>query len=474
MLIGRDYEKKELLSVLNSDSSEFIAIYGRRRVGKTYLIRETFNYRFTFQHTGMANCTSKKQLASFRESLLEQGAADVPKLSNWFEAFTELKRFLKISTDEKKLVFIDELPWLDTAKSDFLTALEYFWNGWATTRKDIVLIVCGSATSWIVEKIINNHGGLHNRLTKRIKLSPFTLKECEEFCISRNLALSRAQIVEAYMIMGGIPYYWNYIKKGQSVAQNIDTLFFKEGGELRDEFDMLYASLFRRPEGYIKVVTALAQKKVGMSRNEIIKSTKLTDNGTLTKMLNELEWCGFIRKYNCIGKTNKESVFQLIDNYTLFYFQFICKNKHNDEHFWSSSLNSPLYNTWSGLAYERICLQHIPAIKCALGIFGVLTNVYSWRQNANEEKGVPGIQIDMLIDRHDQIINLCEIKYSKAEYSISKEYDSALRQRLELFRIGTRCKKAIHLTMITTYGLTENSYSQTVQNSITMDDLFLC
>ena len=288
MLIGRENEKKELLSVMNSDNSEFVAVYGRRRVGKTYLIRETFNYKFTFQHTGMANTTSQKQLTSFRDSLIEQGATKVPKLSNWLEAFSELKRFLNSSTDEKKLVFIDELPWLETPKSDFLSALEYFWNGWATARKDIVLIVCGSATSWIVEKIINNHGGLHNRLTKRIKLNPFTLKECEEFSNSRNLALNRAQIVEAYMVIGGIPYYWNYIKKGHSIAQNIDNLFFKEGGELRDEFDMLYASLFKNPEGYIKIVTALGEKKAGMTRNEIISAAKLTDNGALTRMLNEL------------------------------------------------------------------------------------------------------------------------------------------------------------------------------------------
>ena len=472
MLIGRETEKKELLSVMNSDSSEFVAVYGRRRVGKTYLIRETFNYKFTFQHTGMANTTSKKQLTSFRDSLIEQGATKVPKLSNWLQAFSELKRFLNDSTDEKKLVFIDELPWLDTPKSDFLSALEYFWNGWATARKDIVLIVCGSATSWIVEKIINNHGGLHNRLTKRIKLSPFTLKECEEFSNSRNLALNRAQIVEAYMVIGGIPYYWNYIKKGQSIAQNIDNLFFKEDGELRDEFDMLYASLFKNPEGYIKVVTALGEKKAGMTRSEIITAAKLTDNGALTRMLNELEWCGFIRKYNCIGKAVKEAVFQLIDNYTLFYFQFIAMNKHNDEHFWSISLNSPIYHTWSGLAYERICLQHIQSIKNALGISSVLTNVYSWRQKADEQKGLLGAQIDLLIDRNDQIVNLCEIKYSKSEYTISKEYESTLRQKIEAFRVGSGSKKAIHLTIITTYGLTENPYAQTVQNCITMDDLF--
>ena len=472
MLIGREQEKKELLDALASDYSEFIAVYGRRRVGKTFLIRETFNYKFTFQHTGMANTTSKNQLVNFRDSLIEQGATKVSKLNNWLEAFSELKRFLNASTDERKLVFIDELPWLDTPKSDFLSALEHFWNGWATSRKDIVLVVCGSATSWIVEKIINNHGGLHNRLTKRIKLNPFTLKECESFIESKHISMNRYQIVEAYMVLGGIPYYWNFLKKGLSVAQNIDRLFFQESGELQNEFDMLYASLFRFPEGYVKIVTALGVKKVGMSRKEIIDSTQIADSGTLTRMLKELEWCGFIRKYNNIGKTSKEAIFQLIDNYTLFYFQFIQKNQLMDEHFWTTSQNSPLYHAWSGLAFERVCLQHVPAIKKALGISGVLTNVYSWKQKADEAVGTTGVQIDLLIDRNDQVINLCEMKFSKAEYTITKDYDMSLRQKLEAFRIGTNCRKAIHLTMVTTYGLVDNAYAETVQNSVVMDDLF--
>ena len=472
MLIGREQEKKDLLDALASDYSEFIAVYGRRRVGKTFLIRETFNYKFTFQHTGMANTTSKNQLINFRDSLIEQGATKVPKLNSWLEAFSELKRFLNSSMDERKLVFIDELPWLDTPKSDFLSALEHFWNGWATSRKDIVLVVCGSATSWIVEKIINNHGGLHNRLTKRIKLNPFTLKECESFIESKHISMNRYQIVEAYMILGGIPYYWNFLKKGLSVAQNIDRLFFQESGELQNEFDMLYASLFRFPEGYVKIVTALGGKKVGMSRKEIIDSTQIADSGTLTRMLKELEWCGFIRKYNNIGKTSKEAIFQLIDNYTLFYFQFIQKNHLMDEHFWTTSQNSPLYHAWSGLAFERVCLQHVPAIKKALGISGVLTNVYSWKQKADEAVGTTGVQIDLLIDRNDQVINLCEMKFSKAEYTITKDYEMSLRQKLEAFRIGTNCRKAIHLTMVTTYGLAHNAYAEIVQNSILMEDLF--
>ena len=473
MLIGRKKEKEQLLSALHSEQSEFIAVYGRRRVGKTYLIREAYDYHFAFQHAGLANSNMQKQLKNFKASLQKVGMKKIPSITCWLDAFFALEQWLETCQEERKIIFLDELPWMDTPRSDFVSALEHFWNGWATTRKDIVLIVCGSATSWIIEKIINNHGGLHNRLTKRILLQPFTLKECEEFAQSHGLGMSRMQMMEAYMIMGGIPYYWNFLQKGQSLTQNIDRLFFNKEGELKDEFDMLYASLFKSPENYIKVITALGEKKAGMTREEIISQTSMSDSGTLTKILKELEWCGFIRKYNVLGKKVKSAIYQLIDNYTLFYFRFIRRNENNDENFWSSSINSSLYHNWCGLSFERICLLHIPQIKQKLGIQGILSNTYSWSAKSNEELGLPGVQIDMLIDRSDQVVNLCEMKYATSSYSLTKEEEMKLRNRLEVFRTTTQTTKAIHLTMITTYGLTPNIHSGIIQNEVTMDDLFL-
>lgn len=472
MLIGRKKEKEELLDILRTDQSEFVAVYGRRRVGKTYLIRETYNYQFAFQHTGLANANMQKQLKNFKASLQKAGMKKTPRITCWLDAFFALEQLLDSTNQERKIIFLDELPWMDTPRSDFVSALEHFWNGWATTRKDIVLIVCGSATSWIIEKIINNHGGLHNRLTKRILLQPFTLKECEEFVQAQGLVMSRMQIMEAYMIMGGIPFYWNFLQKGQSLAQNIDRLFFSKEGELKNEFDMLYASLFKNPDNYIKVITTLGEKKAGMTREEIIVQTNMADSGTLTKVLKELEWCGFIRKYNILGKKVKSAIYQLIDNYTLFYFRFIKQNENNDEHFWSNSTQSSLYYNWCGLSFERICLLHIPQIKQKLGIQGILSNTYSWSSKSNEELGLPGVQIDMLIDRNDQVINLCEMKYAASAYSLNKEEEMKLRKRLETFRTTTQTPKAIHLTMITTYGLLPNIYSGIIQNEVTMDALF--
>ena len=445
-------------------------MYGRRRVGKTYLIRETFGYKFTFQHTGLAKGNTKEQLFSFAISLRDAGYDDCPIPKSWLEAFSLLSTYLKNSTDEKKIVFLDELPWMDTPRSNFISAFEHFWNGWASARKDIVLIICGSATSWIINKVINDHGGLHNRVTKQIALQPFTLKECGMFAQSKGLEMSRYQLAECYMVLGGIPYYWSLLEKGLSLAQNIDKIIFAKNGKLSNEFNQLYASLFKSPEQYIDIVTALGKKKVGMTREEIIAATDKYSNGALSKVLDELEYCGFIRKYNGFDKKSKQAIYQLIDNYTLFYFKFIQQNENNDEHFWSASIDSAMHRAWSGLAFERLCMAHTQQIKAALGIAGVLSNVYSWRKGADEMSD--GAQIDLLIDRKDQVINLCEMKYSLSEYVIDAEYEQKLRNKKSVFIDTTNTRKAVHLTMVTTFGIKANAHSGIVQNEITLEDLF--
>ena len=470
MLIGRLDEQNELREAYDSEYSEFVAVYGRRRVGKTFLIRETFNYKFTFSHTGLSKKDTKAQLQNFQSSLRSQGMKKAPIPENWLQAFDMLAVLLSQSKDRRKVVFIDEMPWMDAPRSSFLTALEHFWNGWASARKDILLIICGSSTSWIINKIINNHGGLHNRLTYRIHLKPFTLNECEQYTQQLHLEMNRRQIMECYMIMGGIPYYWSKLKRGKSLAQNIDRLFFMQDGELRNEFSQLYASLFNHPEPYIEIINLLGKKKTGMTRSELVELWEKGSNGKLTTILKDLESCGFIRKYHSIGMKSKNAVFQLIDNYTLFYYKFIEDNLINDEHYWSKSHDTPTFTTWAGLAFERVCLLHARQIKETLGISGVISSEYAWRIEKTKEH--PGAQIDLLIDRNDDVINLCEMKYSKAAFSIDDNYIETLEQRRALFKAETKTTKAIHITLITSLGLVRNAQAYEIQNQVTADDLF--
>ncbi len=464
MLIGREKEREVLLNALNSNQSEFVAVYGRRRVGKTFLIRETFEGKFAFQHTGILDAPLKEQLSEFRQSLYNAGMKKCALPKNWNDAFHLLQDWLTSQPDGKKVIFIDELPWMDTPRSNFIRCLDHFWNGWATTRKDIVLVVCGSATSWIIDNIVMNYGGLHNRLTRKIHLHPFSLYECELFCKSLHLGYQRRMILEAYMALGGIPYYWSFLKKGLSVAQNFDQIFFDEDGELVHEYDALYASLFRNPKVHIDIITTLSTKKVGMEREDLLKMSGLSDNEQFSKALKELEQCGFIRKYTCIGKSVKNAVYQLLDNYTLFYFQFIRRNENGDRNFWTSMYNSPLHNTWAGLAFERVCLEHLPQIKKALGFEAVISTAHSWSN--------PDAQIDLLIDRNDDTINICEMKYSKSLFALDTNELQKMQNRVDTFMRETSTTKSLLLTLITTNGVTEGSDISAIQRVITMDDLF--
>jgi len=474
MLIGREKEQKVLQYALQEEYSQFIAVYGRRRVGKTFLIRESYNYQFAFQYTGAAKLTARKQLVRFRNALKQHGLKNVPSLTNWMDAFYELERYLTSLPDGKKVVFLDELSWMDAPRSNFLSVLESFWNGWATMRKDIILVVCGSSTSWMVKNILRNRGGLHNRLNHRIVLRPFSLKRTEELCKHLHLGYTRQQVMDAYMVFGGVPYYWTLLQKGASLTMDIDRLIFSEDGDLHHEYEELYYSLFKQPDLYIRTIEVLAQCKSGLTRDQLIdawgdKADKLS--GTkVTKILDDLEWCGFIRKYHMIGKKKKGSIFQLIDHFTIFYLDFM--SAHVAADFWQKQIGSPQYNTWCGYAFERVCLWHVDQIKKALGISGIYTEQYAWRQTANAQDSSEGAQVDLLIDRRDGIIDLCEIKHYKTAFAISASYAEELQRREILFREATQTNKAVHTVMITSNGLVHNEHTANILGEVTIDDLF--
>jgi len=471
MLIGREKEVAALKKALESDKSELIAVYGRRRIGKTFLIRETFGYRFQFQHAGIYRGSRSEQLFAFAASLKDAGFPVDHPPENWLEAFEMLKDLIRQSGEKRKILFFDELSWMDTPKSDLLRALEHFWNSWASARRDLVLIICSSVTSWMMKKVIRNKGGLYHRLTCKLYLQPFSLHECELFAETMALGMRRMQVLEAYMVLGGVPFYWTFLRKDLSVAQNIDILFFGRQAELKDEFDYLFASLFRYPDEYIRIVEAMSGHQNGMTRDEILKATGISGSGHFSEKLRDLEDCGFIRSYDPLQNRKKESLYQLIDAFTIFHYHFL-KRAQKDTHFWSNQLNTPRQNTWNGLAFERVCLLHTEQIRSALGISGVLTTACSWVCRADPEKGIEGSQVDLLLVRNDRVINLLEMKYSEKQYAISKSvFEDLLKKRNDLY-LATNTESAIHLTMVTPAGLVRNAYAKEIQSEVTMNDLF--
>lgn len=472
-IFGRSRECERLDECMRAETAQLIIVYGRRRVGKTFLINEYYENAFAFKMTGTFEGSRKHQLRNFASALRRKTRKKTKVPEDWLLAFEDLRDYLEtLPTDEKQVVFFDEMPWLDTQKSGFLPAFEWFWNDWASTQDHFVFIVCGSATSWMDEKIANNRGGLFNRQTCKLYLQPFQLAEVKAFLEHKRISWSYYDITLCYMIMGGIPYYLSLLSNRLSLSQNIDKLFFAEDGELRDEFDHLYRTLFSNSENYQKVAEALSTKTGGLTRSELSAKTGLPANGDLSKILKDLTLSGFVRVSDFYGKKKKDKLYQLVDYYSLFYFRYIKDNHGSDAHFWSNTTDNPARRAWEGLTFEQVCKGHIAQIKQKLGISGVLTEEYAWFVHANEDEGISGAQIDLLLARRDRVVTICEIKFSRGEYEIDKAYDMNLRNKVAAFVNYTGSRDSIQLVMITSYGVKQNMYSGLIQNQVTLEDLF--
>ena len=473
ILVGRKQQIEDLQEVLASNRPEMVALVGRRRVGKTYLVRQVFAGRIDFELTGLQKDDKEEQLLNFVFSMGKYfpNFQLHSKPTSWLEAFHMLTQALEsLNKTEKMVVFIDELPWLDTNRSSFITGLGWFWNTWAS-QKFIVVTICGSSASWMIKKIINDRGGLHNRITKLLMLYPFTLAETEEYCRYRSINLNRYQMLQVYMTMGGVPMYLDQLKSGLSAMQNIQAICFSQTGYLRHEFERLFASLFKNYNQHIALIRALATRRSGLTRQEIIKITKFTNGGMLTEILDELEKSGFISIHSGYGKKVKDTLFRLSDAYVLFYLTFIEPLGKNTTIDFSQLSDLPQWKTWSGYTFENICIAHIASIRKALGIFGMASSVSSFV--ASPKDGFSGAQIDMLIDRNDQTINLCEIKFSTSSYDLTKKDVESIENKKQVFRYHTGTKKHLFTTLITTVGVVNNANKiNYIDQVVTLDDLF--
>ena len=478
-MIGRKKEIEQLEQLYQRDRAELIAVYGRRRVGKTFLVDEVFKDRITFRHAGLSPIEiaehsnvrpNRQQLQAFYLSLLYHGMEKSHCPKDWLEAFYMLEVFLRDRDDgTRQVVFLDELPWMDTKKSGFITGFEAFWNGWACHRHNIMVIVCGSATSWIQDKLINNHGGLYNRVTYQIKLEPFCLKECEDFLKEQGIGLSRYDVAQSYMMVGGIPYYLNYFERGKSLPQTADDLFFNRNAKLANEYDRLFSSMFSKLDVMKKIVEFLSKRSSGYSRKEIIEHTGEKDGGAMTENLNALIASDFIIRYTPFSMSKREEYYKLTDPFCLFYLRFVKGKDSLYETFWQQNTTSQAIVSWRGYAFENLCFNHIPQIKNALGIQGVSSSESAWIKRDGEGEGT---QIDLIIERKDNVVNMCEIKFYGDEFIVDKNYDQVLRKRISALTELISKKCSIQNTLISTFGVKKSEYGWAFEKVITLEDLF--
>ena len=470
-IIGRETEKRQLDIMAKSPKAEFVAVYGRRRVGKTYLITEHFRDKLSFYASGVLNAKTVRQKEAFCTAL-EKIGANGGQTDSWMSLFGALREGLqkRVEAGLTTVIFLDEIPCFDTQRSDFVPALDHFWNTWAARYPNIKLIVCGSATSWIVKNIVDSHGGLHDRLTFEIHLHPFTLAETEFYLNANGIHWTRLMIAQAYMAFGGIPYYLSLIQQGESLVQSLDRLYSKPTGILHREYERLFASLFKQPEPYLNIVSILSKNKKGLTRDEIADKLHIQSGGTLTKLLNDLKNCDFLRSYRVFGRKIKQNseIYALTDMFTLFHLHFNAV-VGEEESFFSKSSRTSVMLSWEGLAFERVAMQHINQMKQSIGISGIRVNYYQWRSNASS----PAAQIDLVLDRADDMVNVCEMKFSHTPYLISKAEYEKLQNRLFAFQNETQMNKGLLLTFITPYGLKENEYANEVVQQVRLDDLFL-
>lgn len=473
-LIGREKESAILQKALQSNEAEMVAVIGRRRVGKTFLVRTVYESNIKFDITGVQNVGLKEQLNvfSFQLKVYFDKIAPKEKPESWLDAFQQLIICLENSKQEdlKPVLFFDELPWLASRKSGFLNALSFFWNNWAV-KQNIIVVICGSAASWMIQQVVNHKGGLHNRITHRINLMPFNLYETTQFLESKNVWLDHYQCLQIYMAMGGIPHYLKEIEAGKSAAQNIEKICFSSSGLLSDEFSRLYVALFENAENHINIIKVLSKKWMGLTRQEIITETKIPDGGNFSRYLEELVHSGFISVFSAFGKKQKDALYRLTDEYSLFYLQFMENKKSMENDTWLHLSQTQSYKNWSGYAFENICLKHANQIKKALGISGIYSEISSFYHKGNAEE--QGVQIDLLIDRNDKVINLFELKFYSEPFALHKNQALALRQKISSFKASCKTSKQVFLYMLSTFGVKSNEHSiGLIQQNFTMEVLF--
>ncbi len=472
-LVARSAETDELKRCERSGKSELVCVYGRRRVGKTYLVEQTFSGSFAFRATGVEGGNMRQQLKSFNQRLQEHGDPQRTIPKNWFEAFSRLDIVLSRedaarSPYGKKVVFLDEFPWFATARSEFLMAFGEFWNRRGTAGDDIMVVICGSATSWIVGNVLENTGSLYNRVTSQVYLEPFCLGDAERFFVDRGFGWTRSQIAESHMVFGGLPYFLELLDPNESLRANIERLCFAPHALLAHESSKLLEATLKKSPAYDRLLSYLAKHRCGVEKQACFEQTGLA-KGTFARAVDDLLKCGYIREFKVPTKRGKPLFLQLVDPFLLFHYRFLSKKSGDRVGSWSDCIQDEArYKSWRGCSFEILCVLHEAQIKRALGISGVRTRCYPW----TSDQGAGGAQIDLVIERDDGIINICEMRCTDRPFSMDAATEASLLNKVDVFKRETGAKNPVKIVVVSASGIAGVAHTEYISRTITLDDLF--
>lgn len=471
-MVGRVQERRCLDRCDGSDKSELVCVYGRRRVGKTFLVEQTLGPFFAFHVVGSKDAATSSQLREFGLELTDRGDPNPNPPADWREAFNRLYKVITApdaprSPHGKAVVFIDEFPWFAKQRSDFLSAFSTFWNRRSTTGQKLLVVICGSATSWVIEHVLESAGDMAARVTESIFLKPFALAETKEYFDSRGFGWDERSLIETQMVFGGLPYFFSLMSPHQSLAQSIDRLCLRPRAQLRDETMILLESTMRRSRLYVELFALLAQHRYGVPKAEAMRLLGHSTNQFI-KATAEAVKCGYVHEYKNLSKPQNPKYLMLVDPFILFHYRLIEPAHGDSPRSWADFVaDQERYTAWRGNAFEIVCLQHVRQLKSALGIGGVLTKEYPW---ASARKA-GGAQVDLVIERADRIVNLCEMKFTDAPYELTSAVEQELVRKREVFREETGTRLALKTVLVSAQG-TAGYHDSQIAQIITADDLF--
>jgi hypothetical protein len=467
MFVGRKNELRMLNDAYRSGKDELVVLYGRRRIGKSSLVKRFAEKKKAYyEFEALEGETTPGQINHFLQQLKKQiddPILDSVRFANWEQVFTYLtEKVINRKSKVKKILFLDELPWMAAGRIRLVSLLKYYWdNHWKS--KHVMLILCGSVASFMVKKVLHSNA-LYGRTTIEILLKGFSPEEAARLLSKKR---SREETLNYQLVFGGVPKYLEQINTSQSFNKNMNTLCFSPHGIMLKEVERIFYSQFREPRTYLKIINLL--KNGIFSLSEISSKTKIPSGGGLKQYLKNLERAEMIRSYIPFDRSgnSKFKKYTLADEFLVFFFKYMGPNlrviKESSSRRLFETLTQNSFDSWLGFAFERFCLKHAGLLALVMDFADdiLLASPYFKK---NDER----FQIDLLYQRADRVITVCEIKHQNIK--IGTNIIPEMQRKCALLKVprGYALEKAL----ISLYG-PDNSLKDTgyFHHFVTLDDI---